>query len=660
VVVRGLGTLLVGALFVYALHVQFGLGGSGVDWLFNDFVYNGLILGSALACVLRAVLVPEERLAWAVMALGLASWTGGELYWTLVLSDLDSPPYPSPGDALYLGLYPCAYVTLVLLIRARVTKITPSQWLDGAIGGVAIAAVAASAALGTIVDTTEGELATVATNLAYPLGDLLLLSLVIGVIGVCGWRPGRAWLFIGLGLVAMAIADGVFLFQSAEGTYVEGTLLDAGWPASALLIAASAWVPAERREHVELEGLRMIIVPTLCALIGLGVLVYQDFSHQEAGHILALVTMLLVTVRMALAFRENQGMLVRSRHDALTDSLTGLSNRRRLMADLDREARAASAEDPRAVVLFDLDGFKQYNDTYGHPAGDALLTRLGGRLDVAVEPYGTAYRLGGDEFCVLVRLDGAALEVISAATSAALSEHGEGFTIASSHGSVVMPAEATEPSGALQMADRRMYAEKGGRRTSAGRQTRDVLLSTLREREPELHEHLQDVGHAALAVGRHLGLTPEELDELGRAAELHDVGKIAIPDAILSKPGPLDDEEWSFMRRHTIIGERILGSAPALRPVARIVRASHERFDGEGYPDQLAGEDIPLGARIVAVCDAFHAMTSDRPYRTALSRAEALAELRRCAGSQFDPRVVDAFATAVIEGAQDQEEVSTP
>jgi len=136
---------------------------------------------------------------------------------------------------------------------------------------------------------------------------------------------------------------------------------------------------------------------------------------------------------------------------------------------------------------------------------------------------------------------------------------------------------------------------------------------------------------------------------VARAAELHDVGKVAIPDAILNKAGPLDEAEWSFMRRHTIIGERILLSAPALRPVARLVRSSHERWDGGGYPDGLAQEEIPLGARIVAVCDAFDAMTTDRPYRRRVSDAAALAELRGNAGTQFDPQVVKAFARTLDE-----------
>jgi len=176
-----------------------------------------------------------------------------------------------------------------------------------------------------------------------------------------------------------------------------------------------------------------------------------------------------------------------------------------------------------------------------------------------------------------------------------------------------------------------------------------VLIQVLAEREPELRRHMADVSELAMRTGRELGLEPEQLDVVARAAELHDVGKIAVPDEILHKPGPLDDNEWELMRQHTIIGDRILGAAPAMRPVAEIVRASHERWDGEGYPDRLAGEQIPLGARIVSVCDAYHAMTTPRSYQGKLQRDAALAELRRCAGTQFDPIVVEAFCALVLE-----------
>jgi HD-GYP domain-containing protein (c-di-GMP phosphodiesterase class II) len=146
-----------------------------------------------------------------------------------------------------------------------------------------------------------------------------------------------------------------------------------------------------------------------------------------------------------------------------------------------------------------------------------------------------------------------------------------------------------------------------------------------------------------------MGLSTEELDEVTRAAELHDIGKLAVPDTILRKPGRLDQFERALMQQHTLVGERILGAAFALRPVAKLVRATHEHFDGKGYPDGLARENIPLGARIIAVCDAFEAMTSDRPYQLAISTTQALAELRRCAGSQFDPAVVEAFCQELAD-----------
>jgi HD-GYP domain-containing protein (c-di-GMP phosphodiesterase class II) len=188
-----------------------------------------------------------------------------------------------------------------------------------------------------------------------------------------------------------------------------------------------------------------------------------------------------------------------------------------------------------------------------------------------------------------------------------------------------------------------MYAAKQGGRASAGRQSTDVLLRALAERDPYLGEHMADVASLAEAVADRMGLAKEEVEHISQAAELHDIGKVAIPDAILHKPAPLDEAEWAFIRRHTLIGERIIDAAPALGRVAALVRSSHERYDGDGYPDGLAGQEIPLGARIVAICDAFDAMTTDRAYRQAMSSESALLELRRCAGNQFDPVVVEVF-----------------
>jgi diguanylate cyclase (GGDEF)-like protein len=331
------------------------------------------------------------------------------------------------------------------------------------------------------------------------------------------------------------------------------------------------------------------------------------------------------------------------REAAETDQLTGLGNRRALMADLEARAPHATTEQPLMLALFDLDGFKAYNDAFGHPAGDAVLVRLAGRLKAALDSETRAYRMGGDEFCVLAAATPArAMDVVDAA-SEALTDEGDGFSIGASRGTVLLPIDTDDPHEALRIADTRMYARKSLGRTSAGRQSADVLLSVLAEREPGAGAHRDDVADLCVAVGRELGVDEGELPHLRSAGALLDIGKLAIPESILSKPGPLTEDEWEFVHRHPVIGERILRAAPALAPVAPLVRSAREHFDGGGYPDASAGEQIPLASRIVAVCDAFDAMTSERPYRGAMTDAEALAELHACAGTQFDPMVVDAF-----------------
>jgi two-component system cell cycle response regulator len=320
-------------------------------------------------------------------------------------------------------------------------------------------------------------------------------------------------------------------------------------------------------------------------------------------------------------------------------------NRRALARVLKRELPRATIAEPLVLVLFDLDGFKVYNDTFGHPAGDALLVRLGGSLAAFLDGRGSAFRMGGDESARCWPGDQAS-EPLVVGAAAALSERGEGFEIGCSYGVIELPLEAADAAEALRIADQRIYAQKNAGRTSASRQSKDVLLRALAERNPQLRSHLGDVADLAEATALRLQLGHDEVEQVRHAAELHDVGKVAVPDAILTKPGPLEEEEWPFIRRHAVIGERIIAAAPALTRVAALVRHSHERWDGRGYPDALAGTDIPAGARIVAVADAFDAMTSPRPYSLPRTPDAALEELERCAGTQFDPAVVAAFAAA--------------
>ncbi|MGD0273386.1 MAG: HD domain-containing phosphohydrolase [Gaiellaceae bacterium] len=344
---------------------------------------------------------------------------------------------------------------------------------------------------------------------------------------------------------------------------------------------------------------------------------------------------------------------VRTSTQAMTDPLTSLGNRRKLVVDLQKALPDAAEATPLLLALFDLDGFKNYNDSFGHPAGDALLARLGRNIQLAMREHGgEAYRMGGDEFCIIAGLGTDGQGPIIADATAALSERGEGFAIGSSYGLVLLPQEANDVGISLRLADQRMYANKNSGRRSAGRQSADVLLQALHERSPELGDHLVDVARLAAEVGRRLGMSGEELDQLAQAAQLHDVGKMAIPDAILKKPGPLDREEWEFIRGHTVVGERIISAAPSLSQVSRIVRSSHERYNGSGYPDGLKGEEIPLPSRIIAVCDAYDAMIGPRPYRLGMNRDNAASELRRCANAQFDPVVIEFFLSVVDELAR--------
>jgi two-component system, cell cycle response regulator len=647
--------LLVGGVGVLMLHTFAGMGNLAHGTLFDHSVYGVLMGGAALTVLARGAIVQAQRAAWLTMGAGLVCWCLGDLYYALFVEGPGAVGGKvSPADALYLVFYPCCYVAVVLLLGAHLRELRIGMWLDGLIGGLAAAGVGAAIILPPILHGAHGDAASLGVALAYPIGDLLLLVFTIGALGVTGWRPGRVWLLIAAAMLTSAVADSGYLYLTAANSYHEGDWVQFLWPASAVLLAIAAWTPWPRPARRRVEDWRLVSVPSLSLLAALGVLIYGNLHSQitPVALILAIATVLAVCVHLMMTVRENIAMLAGSRRLALTDPLTGLGNRRQLMEDLNVACRRVSAGETWELMLYDLNGFKRYNDTFGHPAGDALLARLSDKLKTVVAPYGTAYRMGGDEFCVLLRDCAERIDALTAASVAALSERGPGFSIGAAHGVVSIPPELEDPAAVMQLADQRLYRRKEEtREASAVHQLRDVLLQAFQERHPDLQEHQRGVGALALDVGRRLGMDGEELDVLARAAELHDVGKIAIPDAILTKPGPLNAEEWGFMSRHTILGERILAAAAALRPVARLVRSSHERFDGNGYPDGLCGEGIPLGARIIFVCDAFDAMTSERSYSSAIPTAEAIAELHACAGTQFDPVVVAAFVASFGEPA---------
>ena len=596
----------------------------------------------ATICLARALTRREERAAWLLLGLGVLAWTLGELYFTAVLWNDAAPPVPSPADAGYLTLPPLVIFGVILLARDGIRDLPRKVFIDGMIAGLAIGAVSAAIVFRPVLESLHGLSISVITNFAYPVLDLMMLGVLCGVLAIGGRHLDRRLIVIALGVLCFWASDTIYLIKVADGTWVSGGPFDPGWWTIAVCVAAASWMKRPpRHRHV---GRGTIFTPVGFALVALGVLVAGTFAQITLpAVILGATALVAVLIRLVVTFRAHQSMLEVSQDEAATDPLTGLGNRRALAAALAQRLEGIAPPAPMILAMFDLDGFKNYNDSFGHAAGDALLSRLAAGLETVLAGHGGAYRMGGDEFCALLPGGDAGETLLRAATSV-LCEHGDGFTITSSMGCVDLPRETREATEALRLADQRMYAQKhSSRRAGAAQEVKRALLSALAQRDPDLSDHLADVGRLATAIARELNCSSEEIDRIGLGAELHDIGKVAIPEAILAKPGPLTDSEWSLMRQHTVIGERIIAASPALAQVGPLVRSSHERFDGGGYPDGLAGARIPLGSRVIAVCDSFHAMTSHRSYRQAMSEEVAIAELRAGAGAQFDADVVAAF-----------------
>ncbi|HEX5308661.1 MAG TPA: GGDEF domain-containing protein [Solirubrobacteraceae bacterium] len=456
---------LIGGLGLLALHTTLGFGGKALDGVIDDGVYNALMLGAAGAVLARGLLIRgEDRVAWLVMGAGLLSWSFGELYYSLLIEGTPAEAGGSvtPADGLYLAMYPCFYVAVGMLARRQLRDARAGMWLDGAIAGLGAASVAAALILPPILDQAGGAHSSLAVSLAYPIGDLLLTAFALGAVGVTGWRTGGLWLLIAGGMLVSAVADSTYLYETSTSSFQAGTWLECLWPLAAILLAIAAWTPRRRVPPRSVQSWQMLSVPALALVSALAVLVYGNVGHHltVTAVVLAAATVLAAGAHMVVTWRENLALLTRSQRLSLTDSLTGLGNRRRLMGDLRLACKGAGERQPWGLVLYDLDGFKLFNDTFGHPAGDSLLVRLGERLSRAVEPVGSAYRMGGDEFCVLLDRSRGDHELLVRASVLALAEDGRDFSITASHGVVQIPEEMSDPAAILQLADQRLYRRK--------------------------------------------------------------------------------------------------------------------------------------------------------------------------------------------------------
>ena len=395
-----------------------------------------------------------------------------------------------------------------------------------------------------------------------------------------------------------------------------------------------------------------MVGPFTFAVLSVALLVYDHLNQRVPALVFWLTLGLIVTVfvRMVETNRRQSRVLAKRGRDALNDPVTGLRNRGSLEADI-----AAAAAAPGAgwvLVLVELEGFEAHNDRRGPAAGDEIVRGFARQLAGAVIPLGgIAYRIAISRLAVLVPAGERPLGEIVLATTGAL-QSDPNASVGRPYGEVTIPDEASDAESAFQVAGKRLAAQRQRQNRSARRQAHAVLMAALTARHPERRDDLRLIAYRSISLARRLGIGVEEIDDIALASELQGVGLLAVPESVLAKEGTLDEAERALVRSHTAEGARIVSAAPGLATVARLVRSSAEHFDGSGYPDGLAADGIPLGARVLSVAVAFVAMTERRrPHREPVGPGEALAELRRSSGSQFDPRVVEALALDLAEEA---------
>ena len=701
------------ALGGYSLHVTVGFPPKGgPDWhLLCPLSY---VLAAAI-CFTRVAAIERERLVWSLFGTGILLSGIGWLYYYVAFRHDAAPPYPSVADAIGIWFYVASFAALMLMVRNRLHRFSRNLWLDAVIGVLALAAVGAAVLVHPIVASTGGEESAVATSLAYPLADVLTLTLVLGMFALNGWRPERRWVLIGIAWLLLTVSDAIYVSEAASGAFVARGVLDATWAVVYLLIAKAAWQRSER-PPLRFDGWRMLGVPLAFTSIAIAVLVYGNFKPlNPTAMTLALLALGGSLAAAVTSYLEQRKLETLARRDALT----GLLNYREFHRRVEERIEAARLEGGKtfAVALFDVDGFKDVNDLRGHAEGDRVLREVARAIGGARRAGDAAARLGGDEFGVLMHdADVEGATALARRMSERVDGLGEGIGI--SYGVAEWPADGPSKELLLLRADVAMYAAKAGapelpvetsperdrrrrdhdasaaigrrrrvadaidaERRQANAQLRAyaeavrvtyaqgleraqqlkqnylatvlTLASAVEAKDEYTGGHINRVHHLGLLLAR--AVVPHEADypQMAYGFLLHDIGKLAVPDAILNKAGPLDDEEWELMRSHPEAGVRILAPIPFLGRAMDVVRHHHERWDGAGYPDGLAGEEIPMWSRIFAVVDSVDAMTSDRPYRAALPLEVAHEELKKAAGTQFDPVCVAAFMDldpSLVEG----------
>jgi diguanylate cyclase (GGDEF)-like protein len=669
-----LGYLSAGALSIVCYYL---IPPDGAGVVVRVVIYCLTSMSAAVAVVVGILRNrPGSWLAWSFLGASQLVYAIADslFYCRHYLLHLDD--YPSVADPLYLAHYPLVVIALVLLIRRR----TPGRDIPGVLDAAVLAVVAAMLSwLYLIAPQARADSPTLVkvTSVAYPVMDLAMLAVALRLILGAGRRT-PSFSLLSANLLAIFAADTIYVGQQLAGVYHTGNWLDALWLVGNLSLGAAALHPTMRwlgdPSPVGDQQLGPIRIMALClaALVAPATLLVHGAGEpvQDLPVIAAACGILFMLAIIRLA-----ALVADQRKLAITDGLTGLHTRRFFEAQLPLEVqRSRRSGAPLAVIIVDIDRFKSINDQYGHPAGDAALVEVAFRLRTAARAGDVLARYGGEEFALLLPgaspedLAGIAQRLREQVASSPIPVSGDTWiAVTVSIGVASYPDHGNLEGGLIAVADRALYAAKsaGRDRVVVGVASRgdphacdedaemvEYLFRAADEVDCALsnYQHSKAISLWAMVMAAELGSDLATIRRAAIAGRLHDVGKIVIPASILAKPSTLDAEEWRVMREHPDYGHRLASAVPGFEGVAEAIRQHHERCDGTGYPQGLSGRSIRIEARLIAVCDAWAAMLSDRPYHVMRTPEQARQELIRCRGNQFDPDVVDLFLALQAQG----------
>jgi two-component system cell cycle response regulator len=644
----------------------------------------------AFALALRAMrrTTGAHRRLWAMMACAIPLWIAGEAVVSGHHVLGSEPPFPGVADAFFLSFYLVLIATFLVALRPALVVRSWKAVLDASVLAATVGYIGWFALIQPQV-SAPASLAT-AVGIAYPLLDVAMLTILVSLTLAAFRRPPRSLLLLTAAIVIGSITDCALTYISLHTAAPELSWLKIGWEAQALLLAAAALVAArpaaspQGPAHADLRdrGLTVVLAGVAATLVAVCIVVAVNNTLDIGSIVAAFYVVAAIALRLFMTSREREQIglalersLSEQQRIANTDELTGLHNRRFADRRLGERTTAGDrgAMPEVGVLVLDLDHFKEINDSHGHAVGDEVLRLTASRLATTGRSGDIVARYGGEEFLVILKdLPRDGLLAVAERFRRSIAEEpfdvgaDQPVIVTTSVGGASMPAHAATMTDLLRIADRALYTAKsmGRNRVQIGSHGDEGGIDALVERGSVLNfvqslvDHV-DVGRGSLDHGREvarcaglvsdeLGLSSAERWRACAAGRLHDIGNVCVPPELLATPGALDPGQWELVRRHPHVGADMLALAPGLEDIAEVVRQHHERHDGTGYPGRIAGADISVEARIVSICAAWVAMRSDRPHRPARSEPDAIAELRRDDGRQFDPALVDAFLRAVV------------